>query len=454
MVACYAEEVFNRLVLFQNPPQVKHHSKTPGPWYAPGEKVFIIFRVCPVDRLEEFVCIHRRPSDQYSQPTYKGFKMSKKYCQTHRVNESEAAVRHGRRDLGIQMHPSPRCRRSVFTIGWRALILCTCLASLSGEASAQHPAHCEEENLQPILSNGDFDGDGTVTNFDVRLISNHVESGEYAAFFDLNADRILDGQDVSLTARGIGDSSTLLDQQFTAVFWSTERYRDVNNAIADGYRPFTPILEGHGMHYAKLPFLATPSGLDPDYENILDGHANVHEPEGLNYDENGNLVAVFYYHGIDVKNWVFANQRGDETTIQALFHQSVHMSALSAASGGIYPQLYDSDEAIWHQHWGPCWDGLDYVQMAFDPTIVPGFDQHMLPDECVLQGELTGRRQGWAPAFNMLHVWLYKLNPCGVFAGIHPHVSVGFPEEPIARPLPQWFEIMGIDNPYEDGAHH
>ena len=386
--------------------------------------------------------------------------MEKKHYQAHRVNESEAAVHYGERELGIQLHLSTRWQRKLFAICWSALILSTGLASGSGTALAQHPTQCEEGDLQPILSKGDFDGDGMVTRFDVRLISHQVGSGEYTAFFDLNADGVLNGQDVSLTARAIGDSSTFLDQQFAVLFWSTERYRDVSNAIADGYRPFTPILKGHGIHYAKLPFLATPSGLDPDYvldpdyENVLDGQVNAAEPEGLNYDENGNLVAVFHYHGIDVKEWVFANQLGDDTTVQALFQESVHRSALSAASGGIYPQFYDSSEAIWHQHWGPCWDGLDYIPMAFDPTIVPGFNQHMLPEECALQGEISGRRQGWIPAFNMIHVWLYKLNPCGVFAGIHPHVSVEFPEEPMVRPLPEWFDIMGIANPYEDGAHH
>ena len=31
----------------------------------------------------------------------------------------------------------------------------------------------------------------------------------------------------------------------------------------------------------------------------------------------------------------------------------------------------------------------------------------------------------------MLHVWLYELNPCGLFAGM-------------LYPLPEWFEKMGI----------
>lgn len=384
----------------------------------------------------------------------KGLKMKKKCCHTHQAPDLETVASRGARELGTRTPGCTRFPRGRFAICGRALIISLCLVSVSGEAFAQHPAHCEQENLQPILSNGDFDGDGIVTDLDLKLISNQVGSDEYVAFFDLNADGFLNGRDVSLAARAIGVSSTSLDQQFASLFWATERYRDVNNAIADGYRPFTQTVQGHGMHYAKLPFLATPSGLDPNYENTLDGHVNIAEPEGLNYDEHGNLVAVFYFHGVDVRDWVIANQVGDQPAIQAMFQQSVQTSSFSAASGGIYPPLYDSNEAIWHQHWGPCWDGLDYLQMAFDPTIVPVFNQHVLPDECTFKGEISGRRQGWAPAFNMLHVWLYKLNPCGVFAGIHPHVAVGFPQEPTARPLPEWFDMMGLANPHEDGGHH
>jgi hypothetical protein len=319
---------------------------------------------------------------------------------------------------------------------------------------AQHPTDCEEGPLQSILSVGDFDGDGVVSRSDIKLISHQSGSGEYIAFFDLNADGVINGGDVSQTARAMGEGSTLLDRQLAELYWATEKYRDMGNAIAAGYRPFTQTLHGHGIHLAKLPFLATPSGLDPDYENVLDGHLNIAEPEGLNYDENGNLVAVFYFHGIDVRQWVFANSADEEAVVEVLFQKSVEIAVQSAVSGGVYPQLFDSDEALWHQHWGACWDGLDYIDMAFDPTIIPIFNQHMFPQECAAQGESSDRRQGWIPAFNMIHVWLYRMNPCGLFAGTHPHVSEGYPEEPTARPLAEWFHGMGLPNPYSNGGHH
>lgn len=320
-------------------------------------------------------------------------------------------------------------------------------------AAAQHPTHCEGET-EPLLSVGDFDGDGTVTHSDVSLISDQVESGEYVAFYDLNADGVLDGRDVSAAATAMGDASTTLDQQLAELFWSTEMYRDRNVAVAAGYRPFTQILHGHGGHYSKLPFVPSASGgLDPNYENILDGNLEIGAPEGLNYDENGELVAVFYYHGINVKDWVFANQSGNAAWIQQLFGQSVQMGMHSAMSGGMHPMLYASHEAMWHQHWGGCWDGLDYIAMFFNPLIVPIFNQPLFPAECAAR-VTEGSRQGYLPAFNMLHVWLYKLNPCGTFAGTHPHLSMGYPEEPLTRSLDMWFTMMGLPNPYGDGGGH
>lgn len=319
------------------------------------------------------------------------------------------------------------------------------LLLLSGAAHAQHHELCDaSQGVSPILSVGDFDGDGTVTHADVTLIANQLED-EYVPFFDLNADGALDGLDVSETANAMGEASTTLDQQLAQLYWGTERYRNVDNAILDGYRPFTQTLYGHGTHYTRLPILVTPEGgLDPDYENSQDGELVISEPEGLNYDENGNLVAAYYYHGIDVKALVLASLAGDNDTVAALFGQAIGISLHSAYSGGTWPELYDSPHALWHQHWGACIDDLDYAKMSLDPTHQPFFLDHEFLPNC-LERVKPGSRQGYTTAFNMLHVWLYRLNPCGLFAGAHPHVSMGYPDDTAADPrtLEEWFEGMG-----------
>lgn len=318
-------------------------------------------------------------------------------------------------------------------------------------ASAQHGGTCE--GPQPLLSVGDFDGDGVVTNADKALL-NDAKKGEYVAFFDLNADGKLSGQDVALVAKNKGATSTVLDRQLAELFWATEMYRDKDNAIAAGYRPFTQQLQGHGQHYARLPFKIDPTtgGLDANYENVLDGTLEIDTPEGLNYDPDGKLVAVFYYQGIDILSWVFTPV--GTPAWYSLFNASVLAGLQGAGMHGGLPPFFDSEDENWHQHWGGCWDNLDYPAMTFNTNIVPQFNQHVFPAECAARATDPSVRQGWIPAFNMLHVWLYDLNPCGTFAGIHPHVSESYPPEPEARPLAHFLAALGIPNPYGAGDGH
>jgi hypothetical protein len=310
--------------------------------------------------------------------------------------------------------------------------------------------HCPEDAVaQPILSVADFDGDGTVDTDDVTLISHQVGGDEYIAFFDRNADGQLDGRDVSDTARNRGAASTPLDRQLAALFWATEMYRDKNNAIAAGFRPFTQPLMGHGQHYARMPFRVTATGLDPTYVNNLDTVLHVEDPEGINYDENGNLVAVFYYHGVDIKRWVL-----DPSSRAALTQQSIALTMENMVTNGhITPgpgstghprHLFQSHDAMWHYHWGPCWDNLDYARMSFDVNHTPFFVQPQTPGECQSRATSTTSRQGWVPGFNMLHVWLYKLNRCGVFAGTDPDVAQDAMPEPMLYTVMEFFHKMGI----------
>jgi hypothetical protein len=197
----------------------------------------------------------------------------------------------------------------------------------------------------------------------------------------------------------------------------------------------------------KRPEKRQDVGSYDSYPNNLDTVLHVNDPEGLNYDENGELVAVFYYHGIDVKQWVFA----PSTT---LVQQSIQLTAANMLSNGhINPgpgstghprHLFDSHDAMWHWHWGPCWDDLNYAVMAFDTSHTPYFTQPLTPAECQARAPSTSARQGWVPGFNMLHVWLYKLNPCGTFAGTHPHVWEDAMEEPMVTTHAEWFQKMGL----------
>jgi hypothetical protein len=288
---------------------------------------------------------------------------------------------------------------------------------------------------QPLLSAADFDASGYVDEEDFKLLKEKLKDSSYEAIMDRDADSDLDHHDLMLAEREYGKASTPLDRELVTLYQATVRYRDVKQAIADGFRPLTQTLKGHGIHYGRLPIRFTPEGkLDPNYQNVIDKKIDQREPEGLNYDENGNLIAIFHLQSIDAKNWILTQDK------KPLIEEAMSFAAS-------LPKLYSSPEEAWHQHFGACWIGLNYLKMSLDPTIVPYFINHLTMQECAQrssQGEPTLPEAlpnfGWLPSFNMLHVWLYKLNPCGAFAGTHPAVATQFSDEPFGASYDEWHE--------------
>lgn len=338
------------------------------------------------------------------------------------------------------------------------VILSFATVCLNREIWAQHVHHCNH-NLTPILSVPDFNGDGVVNVDDVKLVSDRAENGPYHPIFDRNVDGAINGQDVSATAKAKGEASSNDDQRLVQLYQATVKYQDKAAAIADGYRPFTQPLKGHGQHYTKLPFKlrinpnTQQPEIDPTYLNQLDAAVNHADPEGLNYDDNGNLVAVFYYHGINVLELLQARLAGNVTAMETLSAQAVFYGLQGTGMfGGVAP-VFDSPEATWHQHWGACFSNLDYNAMNFNPTLTPGFTQGEFPTECISRSPT----HGYLMSFNMMHVWIHKLNECGLYAGTDPEVSPEADPEgdpPVqVRPLAHFFMALGIPNPYDMSGH-
>jgi hypothetical protein len=262
--------------------------------------------------------------------------------------------------------------------------------SLAAEDGGGHGADCEPA---PIMTTGDFDGDGVIGSGDIEMISAYVEAGDYAAFFDMNADGALNGADVSAVATSIGDAGSARDAQMAQLWASTERYRDITVAIGEGWVPFTPDLAGHGVHWANFPRIYSwPSrGFQADV------------PEGLNYAADGTLLAAFYY----APGAVDLAELGYPLPPDTFY---VELSVPASFDGSM--------DHEWHNHIGPCFGG------ATSPIL--GFDQCVTKSDCydVYGGQL------WSDKFHMLHVWMYEYNQCGPFAGIDPDVSQDAPEEP------------------------
>lgn len=279
----------------------------------------------------------------------------------------------------------------------------TILAASTGSAYAQH-GHLEfcaaGSKPTPVLSTSDFDGDGTVTRKDIALLAEQIGSADYIAIFDRNADRVLDQKDTIIARAEAGAASRAVDRELAAAYQGTKAYRNLRGAIADGFVPWTESLFGHGSHWVQRPERGT-----------LDYRFNPGAPEGLNYDANGRLWAVFYYSGP-------SPTRLDGTK----YPPGDRFRPFSQA-----PEGFCGDADVWHHHAGGCFKGLNYEQPNMDPAKL-SFREGISPRQC-LAGCSTERglpvtsNAKWTPEFHMLHAWIYELNPCGTFAGTHPALA-------------------------------
>lgn len=307
----------------------------------------------------------------------------------------------------------------------KTTFLALCLASTAAPAVAQHEHgdFCDPETsvAEPVLGVGDFDGDGTVTESDVQALRDEIEQDRYAAFHDLNADGRLDEADVERARAEIGTESSEIDRQLASAFEETRAYRDIGAAIADGYGPGTQSFHGHGAHWFRHPSTgALDYGFDPG------------APEGLNYDAQRNLWAVFYYVGESPR-------RQDGSRFPPGHDFRPMMEA---------PEGFAGAQDTWHFHAGACFEGLDYQNPTLNPEDLD-FTEGLSPSECLPKtesGEFDTSSTKWTPKFYMLHAWIYELNPCGTFAGAHPRLAPQSPE-------PQDFRPQGkVDtfDPHED----
>lgn len=290
-----------------------------------------------------------------------------------------------------------------------ALVMAALVGSPTLASAHMHPGECE--GPMPILSIPDFDGSGRVRVNDLLAVARrgHSMHGDerYHPLYDNDADGDIDGHDVAQTAWNLFRTSTLLDQQIAQAAQATMRYYGSDglaNALADGYRPFTPPLMGHGIHYAKFDRVFAPFDHDA--------------PTGLNYDEDGNLVALFYIRVV---------ARGTGPLPAPLLWDP----------NDDFPPPVNFDGVMdmeWHPHQFVYWTGLG----STDPYALT-FEQNM-PFSSVISHTInlaTGMPRPMFPAsdklysakFWMLHAWPHSHNPCGLFGNTDPNVSPDAPDE-------------------------
>jgi hypothetical protein len=152
---------------------------------------------------------------------------------------------------------------------------------------------------------------------------------------------------------------------------ATEKYQDVRAAEADGYRRFGPYVRGQGFHYVAPRRAAASRGVD------------IERPPILLYakDENG-------------------------TAGLALVGVSYLLAAPTGPDGQPVDSPFPRALAAWHKHNDICLFADRSVSMSARAT------------DCQQQGGRFIAETDW-----MVHAWIWKDNPAGVFSPMNPAVE-------------------------------
>ncbi len=177
---------------------------------------------------------------------------------------------------------------------------------------------------------------------------------------------------------------------------------------------------GHGIHYYN-PTLANEVG------NLKE--LDIERPVGLNYDAEGNLLAVFYLR---------IPERQKATPENPL------AGLLIDPADDFPPSSFATLTADdWHHHhnaWITGIGNLNSESIYFEEevpasTIISRLQQTNF--------ELFPKSdQYYAPKFWMLHGWFHSLNPEGTFGNLHPDVGIYAPQE------------LGVHGEHHEGEGH
>ena len=286
-----------------------------------------------------------------------------------------------------------------------------------------------------ILTSADFDGSGTVNKDDIILIKKVLKRKQYYAFYDFNADGKLNKKDVEAAKNNIGATSSMLDREMAKLFHQVKQYAVVDSTIeliAMGQLKFADSLAGHGQHWINL------AGRDA---SVGRGISKFFRPEGLNIPQKGKSVWGLFWAQAAVP--VFENGATDYPQPGGAW-----MNSRVVSFSGAPPKFTSSASETWHTHAGLCFTASD---VEGKEKII--LNQHTTFLQC--QAMPTTRKLGvtstgisinpWINVW-MLHVWMFDLNPNGIFANTHPCLDPNAPSEHEIngdRPVPPFFQHHG-----------
>ena len=357
--------------------------------------------------------------------------------------------------------------------------------------------------IKPILSVPDFNGDGTVNEDDIQILVDRYNldqtvdipemNPEYRAIFDVNADKrisIDDQNGINITDT---TPSSIFDQQLLALY--NGEGNQFNATLGDSsfaskylgievdtsalyftfmlpgknvtFQKVTTPFNGHGYHYTPLEGVEALTVVGTPISRQLAVGLNV-EPEtkrvrGVFWGRAARPLFFKEDHSTplpmaedDYPDKPDKGEKWKDLRVRCLRFPG---DAASYDENGCtkptaFPVLFDSPDESWHAHGGLC----QVVNEEGDPVIYqfvtfnecqqyPNFDPGAFDPQT---GEPSAELNAWVN-FGMLHVWIDKLNPNGIFGNVHPDVASDYPNEACVnvRPAPDWFHTT-----HSHGTHN
>ena len=163
-----------------------------------------------------------------------------------------------------------------------------------------------------------------------------------------------------------------LVDQLESVRAATEKYRDINVALADGYLQLGGVVPNMGAHF-----------IHPGRLN--DGVLNFDEPE-----------MVLYYRD-ETGEWRLSGTA-------FVLPRTIEAHSATKAVGDEHPEGFVGPLDNWHVHYQLC-------------TFLNGQFETLSEETCKGRGGLFVHSFGW-----MIHAWVYDDNPLGVFSVWNPNV--------------------------------
>ena len=163
-----------------------------------------------------------------------------------------------------------------------------------------------------------------------------------------------------------------LVEQLDSLRAATEKYRDVNTALADGYVQVGGVVPNMGAHFIHE-------------DRVNDGVLNVEEPEFVLYDRD---------------------PAGQWRLVGTAFVLPRELDPLSSveAAGDDHPEGFEGPLDNWHVHYLLC-------------TLPNGGFRTLSKEACEAREGLFTPSFGW-----MIHAWVHDDNPLGVFSVWNPNV--------------------------------